>query len=63
MSRQATPAVIIICALFGTDAFGLELGELRIESALDQPFVGEIDLFDVVADELSTLQVSTCVRG
>jgi pilus assembly protein FimV len=58
MSRQATPAVIIICALFGTDAFGLELGELRIESALDQPFVGEVDLFDVGADELSTLKVA-----
>ncbi|SDW47539.1 FimV/HubP family polar landmark protein [Thiocapsa roseopersicina] len=58
MSRQVIPASIIVLALMGTDAFALGLGGLRTESALNQPFVGEIALFDVKSDELDTIRAS-----
>jgi pilus assembly protein FimV len=56
MSRQVIQASIIVLALTGTDAFALGLGGLRTESALNQPFAGEIDLFDVKPDELDTVK-------
>lgn len=58
MSRQVIQASLIVLALMGSDAFALGLGELRTESALNQPFVGEIDLFDVKSDELDTVDAS-----
>ena len=58
MSRQAIQASIIVLALMGADAFALGLGGLRTESALNQPFIGEIDLFDVKSDELDTIRAS-----
>jgi pilus assembly protein FimV len=58
MSRQVIQASIVILALIGADAFALGLGGLRTESALNQPFVGEIDLFDVKPDELDTIKAT-----
>ncbi|WP_296805643.1 FimV/HubP family polar landmark protein [Thiocapsa sp.] len=58
MSRQVIQASIVILAFIGADAFGLGLGGLRTESALNQPFVGEIDLFDVKSDELDTIKAT-----
>jgi pilus assembly protein FimV len=58
MSRQVIQASIVILALIGADAFALGLGGLRTESALNQPFVGEIDLFDVKSDELDTIKAT-----
>jgi pilus assembly protein FimV len=58
MSRQVIQASLLILALTGTDAYALGLGGLRTESALNQPFVGEIDLFDVKPDELDTVKAT-----
>ncbi|RKT47253.1 FimV/HubP family polar landmark protein [Thiocapsa rosea] len=58
MSRQVIQASLIVLALMGSDAFALGLGGLRTDSALNQPFVGEIDLFDVKSDELDTVKAS-----
>ncbi|EGV17204.1 FimV/HubP family polar landmark protein [Thiocapsa marina] len=58
MSRQVIQVSIVILALIGTDASALGLGGLRTESALNQPFVGEIDLFDVKSDELDTIKAT-----
>jgi pilus assembly protein FimV len=58
MSRQVIQASIVIFALIGADAFALGLGGLRTDSALNQPFVGEIDLFDVKSDELDTIKAT-----
>ncbi|WP_373507963.1 FimV family protein, partial [Thiocapsa sp.] len=58
MSRQVIHALLLILALTGADAYSLGLGGLRTESALNQPFVGEIDLFDVKPDELDTVKAT-----
>ncbi|MFB1487641.1 MULTISPECIES: FimV/HubP family polar landmark protein [unclassified Thiocapsa] len=58
MSLQVIRASIIVLALTGTDAYALGLGGLRTESALNQPFVGEIDLLDVKPDELDTVKAA-----
>ncbi|MBK1643849.1 hypothetical protein CKO25_04065, partial [Thiocapsa imhoffii] len=48
-----------MCALIsGPEAVALGLGSLRTDSGLNQPFVGEIDLVDVRADELDTVRVT-----
>ncbi len=44
-------------ALAVGDVHALGLGGLRVQSALNQPFVGEIALLDVKPDELDTVKV------
>jgi pilus assembly protein FimV len=58
MSRQVIQASIVFLALIGADACALGLGGLRTESALNQPFLGEINLFDVKPDELDTVKAA-----
>jgi pilus assembly protein FimV len=53
MSTLAS-ALALACA--GGDALALGVGGLRTQSALNQPFVGEIDLLDVRPDELDTVK-------
>jgi len=43
-------------ALVVTDVHALGLGGLRVQSALNQPFVGEITLLDVKSSELDTVK-------
>lgn len=69
MSRKSLPAPMgasmrvsilasaLVLALAGADAHALGLGGIRVQSALNQPFVGEIDLLDVKPDELDTVRV------
>lgn len=54
--RVSLLACAIALALGGADALALGVGGLRVQSALNQPFVGEIDLLDVKPDELDTVK-------
>jgi pilus assembly protein FimV len=58
MTRKLMLASAIATALVGPPALALELGALRTESALNQPFSGEIDLGDIGPDELDAVRVS-----
>lgn len=58
MTRKLMLASAIAAALTGHPALALELGALRTESALNQPFQGEIDLGDIKPDEIDALRVS-----
>ncbi len=55
--RASTLASALALALGAGDALALGVGGLRAQSALNQPFVGEIDLLDVRPDELDTVKV------
>lgn len=65
MSRKFSPGSCrlplmgsaLALALAVADAHALGLGGLRVQSALNQPFVGEIALLDVKPDELDTVKV------
>ncbi|HSO84269.1 FimV/HubP family polar landmark protein [Thiocapsa sp.] len=58
MSRQVILPSIMVLTLTAAGAHALGLGGLWTESALNQPFVGEIDLFDVRSDELDTVKAT-----
>jgi pilus assembly protein FimV len=58
MSRKVFLAATLSLALISLDVLALGLGGLRTESALNQPFSGEIDLVDVNADELDTIRAA-----
>jgi len=58
MTRKLMLASAIAAALTGHPALALELGALRTDSALNQPFQGEIDLGDIGPGELDALRVS-----
>jgi pilus assembly protein FimV len=65
MSRKFSPgscrlplmASALALALAVADVHALGLGGLRVQSALNQPFVGEIALLDVKPDELDAVKV------
>lgn len=56
MSRNRILLIAIFTILFSGKAFGLD--EIRVLSALNQPFVGEISLVDIPAGERDTAMVS-----
>ena len=56
MSRKLYRVLALLPALAGTQALALGLGGMRLQSALDQPFVGEIDIVDVKPDELDAVK-------
>lgn len=49
-------------ALASGGAVALGLGGMRTQSALNQPFYAEIDLFDIKSDELDTVKVRLASR-
>ncbi len=49
-------------ALASGGAAALGLGGMRTQSALNQPFYAEIDLFDIKSDELDTVKVRLASR-
>jgi len=57
MSRKLFQASILTLAMASPDAFALGLGGLRTQSALNQPFFGEIEVIDIGPDEIDTLRV------
>ena len=68
--RLASPAttrlpalLAIVFLLLGTRAAALGVGELRTQSALNQPFYGEIALFDVSAETLDNVKASLASRS
>lgn len=58
MLRKWILASAISLALSPPSAAALGLGELRTDSALNEPFVAEIELIDVKPDELDTVKAS-----
>jgi pilus assembly protein FimV len=54
--RELYPVGVCVLALWGTATHALGLGGLRQLSALDQPFVGEIELIDASQDELDSMK-------
>ncbi|WP_295457176.1 FimV/HubP family polar landmark protein [uncultured Thiodictyon sp.] len=57
MSHKLCLAPALVLALASGPAHALGIGGIRQQSALDQPFVGEIDLVDVKPDELDAVKV------
>ncbi|WP_295388103.1 FimV/HubP family polar landmark protein [uncultured Thiodictyon sp.] len=57
MSHKLCLAPALVLALASGSAHALGIGGIRLQSALDQPFVGEIDLVDVKPDELDGVKV------
>lgn len=56
--RTAALAAILTAGLTATGAAALGLGGFRAESALNQPFVGEIDLINLDPDELGSVKAT-----
>ncbi len=56
MSRKLILASTMTMVLAGTDASALGLGGLDTQSALNQPFAGEIELLDIDPDELDAVK-------
>ena len=60
MSRTgflASPLILALAlSLVGPRAFALGVGALRVQSALNQPFAGEIELLDIKPDELDEVK-------
>lgn len=56
--RRHIPRLLLIGALLSPSApYALGLGDIRLNSALNQPFDAEIDLLSATAEELASLQV------
>nr|WP_242476832.1 FimV/HubP family polar landmark protein [Halochromatium glycolicum] len=53
----------ILCLLWGEPAGALGVGEMRTQSALNQPFYGEIRLFDVDENGLDNVKASLASRS
>lgn len=58
MSRKLILASTMSMILVGTEAYALGVGVLHTRSALNQPFLGQIELTDVRPDELDAVKVS-----
>lgn len=56
MSRFASVFVALVLAVASQASWALGLGSLISKSALNQPFKGEIQLYDAKADELDSVQ-------
>jgi pilus assembly protein FimV len=60
MSRKlfvaSTLSLAVSLALAGASAHALGVGGMRVQSGLNQPFAGEIDLLDVKPDELDSIK-------
>ncbi len=56
--RKNIPRLLLMGALLSpTASYALGLGDIRLNSALNQPFDAEIDLLSATSEELSSLQV------
>jgi len=56
--RRHLPRLLLLCALLSpATLYALGLGEIRLHSALNQPFDAEIELISPTADELQGLKV------
>ncbi|MBK1723766.1 FimV family protein [Thiocystis violacea] len=58
MSRKLILASAVTMVLAGTDVSALGLGGLRTQSALNQPYLGEIELREVRSDEIDSVSAS-----
>ncbi|PQJ95120.1 FimV/HubP family polar landmark protein [Chromatium okenii] len=58
MSRKLILAAAATLLFAGNDVVALGLGEIRAYSGLNQPFKGEIELYDVTPEERDAIQVT-----
>jgi pilus assembly protein FimV len=58
MNKNALRVLIASALLSPTSLYALGLGEIRLNSALNQPFDADIDVVSVTADELSSVKVA-----
>lgn len=56
--RCVSRLVGVLAFLCVLPVYALGLGEMRVQSALGEPFVAEIDILSATAEELSTLEVT-----
>ncbi|MEY6432102.1 FimV/HubP family polar landmark protein [Thioalkalicoccus limnaeus] len=63
MFRRIILASAVSLALLPGGVSALGLGELRTDSGLNQPFVGEIELVDARSDELDTIKAVLASEG
>ena len=57
MSRRLNRGWLLLSCLLAGEAFALGLGEIRLESALNQPLRAEIELISATQEELENLAV------
>ena len=57
MSRSLNRGWLLLACLLAGEAFALGLGEIRLESALNQPLRAEIELISATREELENLTV------
>jgi pilus assembly protein FimV len=55
MLRLSSPTLLTLSLAIPSASFALGLGDLRVDSALHQPFVGQIELIGATHDELGRL--------
>lgn len=55
MLRLSSPTLLTLSLAIPSASFALGLGDIRVDSALHQPFVGQIELIGATRDELGRL--------
>jgi pilus assembly protein FimV len=58
MSRRSTLVLISLALLLPGQAFALGLGEIELKSALNQPFLAEVELISATDQDIASLQVA-----
>jgi len=58
MQRLLPPSILTLSLAVPTASLALGLGDIRVESALHQPLVAQIELIGAADDELSRLSAA-----
>ncbi len=58
MSRRLNRSWILLVCLFASEVWALGLGDIRLNSALNEPLRAEIDLLSATPDELANLKIN-----
>ncbi|MDZ7644088.1 MAG: hypothetical protein U5K76_07685 [Woeseiaceae bacterium] len=58
MSRRLNRIGLLLVALLASEVWALGLGDIRLDSALNEPLVAEIELLSATAEEMQNLDVA-----
>ena len=58
MSRRLSRTLLALVILASSEVWALGLGEIRLQSALNEPLRAEIELLSATPEELSNLQIT-----
>ena len=58
MSRCLTRISLVLVLLLSSEVWAIGLGDINLDSALNEPLRAEIDLLSATPEELSSLKVS-----